>query len=147
MTTIACSLKEMAGDSLVTDDDVGTGAYLGTKIHRIRGSLFGEAGENCSGAGLALEWLRNDRKTHQPPIPDEDWDWRILELSKEGIFIWDTWMRRERVKETTMAIGSGRKVALYCMRVLGYGPERAVHEAAKVDHHTQAPVSVERIKR
>lgn len=143
MTTIACNLKCMAGDSLVSHDDIGIGSYLSIKVRRIRNSIFGEAGEDCSGIGLALDWLKNDWDTHQPPVPEDDWDWNILELSPEGIFVWDTWMHREPVMEPTMAIGSGRKVALYCMRFLGMTPEQAVHEAAKVDHHTRAPVRVE----
>lgn len=140
MTTIACNLKEMAGDSLVTDDDIGTGTRLGMKLWRVRKSVFGVAGEDCSGEGLARYWLEHDYKTHQPPVPDDDWDWHFLELSPQGIFVWDKWMHREQVMEETMAIGSGRKVALYCMRILHMTPAKAVFEASKVDHHTRPPV-------
>ena len=147
MTTIACNLNEMAADSLVSDDYIGVGVYLGVKLHVIHGSLFGEAGECVNGVGLALDWLRNDRKKYLPPTPEEDWDWRLLELSKDGIFVWDTWMRREPIREASMAIGSGRKVALYCMRILGMSPEQAILEAAKVDHHTRPPVAVERLRK
>lgn len=146
MTTIACNLFQMAADSLVSHDDIGTGSYLGSKLHRIRRSIFGEAGEDISGVGLALDWLVNDYTTHQPPLPEDDWDWNLLELAPDGIFVWDTWMRREPIRETTMAIGSGRKVALYCMRFLAMNPAEAIAEAAKVDHHTREPVVVLNLK-
>ena len=144
MTTVACNSKEMAGDSLVTDDEIGVGAYSGIKLHRIGKSIFGESGEDCSGIGHALKWLRTNRKS-APPDAIEDSDWHLLELAPDGIFVWDTWMHREPVKEQTMAIGSGRKVALYCMRYLNMSPEQAVFEASKVDHHTRPPVLVEKL--
>lgn len=147
MTTIACNLEMIVGDSLVSHDDIGTGAYLGMKLHRIGNSIFGEAGEDCSGIGIALDWLRMGKHRADPPYPIEDSDWNLLELAADGIFVWDTWLRREPVYEPNMAIGSGRKVALYCMRVLKYDPLKAVAEAAKVDHHTRAPFHVERLSK
>jgi hypothetical protein len=146
MTTIACNRSQMAGDSLLTCTDIGTGAYLSTKVRRIGKSIFGECGENCEESGLAWEWLQSKRKPDARPEFQEDADFYFLELSPSGIFVWNFSLTRETVLEDNMAVGSGRKVALYCMRYLGMTPAEAVTEAAKVDHHTRAPVVVMDLK-
>lgn len=147
MTTIACDLRRMAGDSLVTHDDIGTGAYLSRKVRRIGDSLFGDSGENVEEIGLAWEWLESKkRKPSLRPEFQEDADFHFLELSPEGIFIWNFSLTREPVLEPSMALGSGRKVALYCMRELGMKPNEAVLQAAKMDHGTRGPVTVLSLK-
>ena len=61
------------------------------------------------------------------------------------IWLWDETLDRDLVMEPNFAIGSGAKVALYCMRVLGMGPRKAVQEAARVDAYTKGPFVVERL--
>ena len=39
-----------------------------------------------------------------------------------------------------LAVGSGRKVALYCMKYRGMSPAEAVAEACKVDHWSEVPI-------
>lgn len=147
MTTIACNLREIAGDSLVSLDGVGTDEFLSKKLYRIGKSIFGETGENCNDVGIALEWLKAGRKPKdRPRIVGGPSEFLLLELSPDGIFVWNTSLTRDPIKESCMAVGSGRKVALYCMRYLGMTPAKAVEEAAKVDRYTKPPIYVERLR-
>lgn len=147
MTTIACNRKEIAGDSLVSLDGVGSDEFLSKKLYRIGKSIFGETGENCNDVGIAIEWLRSGRKPrNRPRIAGGGADFLLLELSPEGIFVWNTSLTRDPLLEMFAAVGSGRKVALYCMKHLGMTPEKAVQEAAKVDRYTKSPVYVERLR-
>lgn len=147
MTTIACNRNEIAADSCVTYEGVGTDKYLSIKLHRIGKSIFGETGNNCDETGLALEWLRNGARPKVRPKLSEHAEFRLLELNPDGIFIWTPRLTREPILEENMAVGSGRKVALYCMRVLKMSPEAAVLEASKMDEWTKPPVIVERLRR
>lgn len=146
MTTIACNRKEMAADSLFTFDDAGVGAFPTRKLYRIADSIFGEAGEDNSSSRM-IRWLVNGRREDERPHFDKNEKNAciLIELSPEGIHVWDHELFPYPVREDTFAIGSGRKVALYCMRVLNMSPEQAVKEACKVDHGTREPIDVERL--
>lgn len=148
MTTIACNRRVIAADSCLTHQDIGigTGQFPTQKLHRIGRSIFGERGEDMAGIALALDWLRKGAKySKRPEIPD-DADWYLLELAPEGIYLWDTTLTRDPVKEPNFAIGSGAKAALYCMRFLKMSPLRAVEEASRVDAFTRAPFVVETLR-
>ena len=144
MTTIACNLKEIAGDTRVTWEGIGTDAFSGIKIFPAKnGAIYGVTGENCAGSIRAIEWLQGDRLPEykpQPPEYEHDWSWRLIELSADGIALYNEYLERERTFDPILAVGSGRKVAIYCMRYLHMTPAEAVHEACKVDHWSQAPV-------
>lgn len=145
MTTIACNLQEMSADSLVSDEYVGTGEYASRKLHRIGDSIFGESGENCEEIGLAIEWFKRGQIPDERPEFTEDADFIILELSRKGIFVWNKFLVPTFIDERFMAIGSGRKVALYCMKHLKMPPEQAVLESSKVDRYTKPPIHTEKL--
>lgn len=148
MTTIACNRQELAADSCYTHDDIGigTGQFATLKIHRIGRSIFGMRGDNTVGQVQALQWIADGRRpSRRPEIPAKA-DWHLLELSPDGIYLWDQSLDREVVLERTFAIGSGAKVALYCMRELRMTPLKAVEEAAKVDAYTRGPFIVEKLR-
>jgi len=141
MTTVACSLTEMAADSKVMDESVGTGVIYTHKVFAIGDSLFGIAG-NLTEALLVIDWLRAGRnKFERPHIPDNA-DFSLLELAAQGISIWTPDLAPVLIQDTCCAIGSGGPVAHYCMSVLGMRPYQAVVEAAKVDNNTGPPVCV-----
>lgn len=142
MTTIACNLREMAGDTRVTCEGIGTDSYSNIKLFVSYGSIYGTRGENCDGQVRGIEWLQDGKIPENRPDPPKDADWQILELSPAGIALYNTWMERDLLLDTCMAIGSGRKVALYCMRVLGMTPAQAVAEACKMDDFSGPPVYV-----
>lgn len=148
MTTIACNRREIAADSCMTFDDigVGTGQSPVTKLHRIGKSVFGERGDDTTGISIALDWLRRGARYRDRPAMPPEASFYLLELSPQGIFLWTHALDRDRLNETTFAIGSGAKVALYCMRYLGMTPLKAVQEAAKVDVYTKGPFIVEKIR-
>lgn len=143
MTTLACNLKEMAGDTRISWDEVGMDTIQGVKLFVGNGAIYGMTGGNCTGVIRALEWLQSSRNPPdmpQPPEYDHDWDWRIFELSSQGIAIYNEMLEREQSLEPMLALGSGRKVALYCMKYLRMSPAEAVREACKVDHHSELPI-------
>lgn len=144
MTTIACSLKEIAADTRVTWEGVGTDAFSGVKVFAAKnGALYGVTGDNCAGSLRAIEWLQGDRLAETKPHPPEyehDWDWKLIELSKDGIAIYNEYLERDATLEPVLAVGSGRKVALYCMKYLRMSPAEAVREACKVDHFSESPI-------
>jgi ATP-dependent protease HslVU (ClpYQ) peptidase subunit len=148
MTTIACNRREIAADSCVTHGDIGIGAgqYRTPKLHRIGRSIFGERGESMAGVSQALWWLRKGAKRHDMPKLPKDADFYLLELAPQGIFLWDSYLDRELIDEPNFTIGSGGKVALYCMRELKMTPAQAVAEAAKVDAYTRAPIITMKLK-
>lgn len=144
MTTIACNLREIAADTRVTLEGVGTDAFAGVKLFAGKnGALYGLTGDNCSGSIRAIEWLTGERlpeiKPH-PPEYEHDWDWKLIELSRDGISIFNEYLERDVTIEPVLAVGSGRKVALYCMRYLGMSPAEAVREACRVDHFSNVPI-------
>lgn len=145
MTTIACNLKEMAADTRVVWEGIGSDAYSGIKLYPSkRGGVLGVTGGNCTGALRAVEWLQQETPSlehrPQPPTGDHGWDWKIIELTPQGIAVYNEILEREPIMDDVMAVGSGRKVALYCMKYLGMSPAQAVYEASKVDEWSDAPV-------
>ncbi len=136
----------MAADSCFTFDDAGTGAFTTKKLYRIDDSIFGEAGGGSS--SRIIRWLIDGRRPDERPSFDkeEKGEAIVIELNREGIFIWDHELFAYPVLENSFAIGSGRKVALYCMRVQRMSAEEAVKEACKVDDGSREPVHVEKLE-
>jgi len=135
----------MAGDTRVGWGEVNDDTYQAVKLFMSKqvGAIYGMSGENCTGAIRAIEWLQSDRNLEARPHPPEyehDWDWKLLELSRGGIAVYNEYLEREPIIGSCAAIGSGAKVALYCMRYLNMSPAEAVREACKVDHHSELPV-------
>lgn len=119
-------------------------AFVGQKLFAGKnGVIYGWTGGNCTGSVRAMEWLLGDRLVETKPHPPEyehDWDWKLIELSKDGIAIYNEYLERELTLEPLLAVGSGRKVALYCMKYLRMSPAEAVREACRVDHFSEVPI-------
>lgn len=147
MTTVIALPEQgiMASDSLITTYGNLT-QYRSDKLYRANGSIFGEAGD--VEAGLRFRrWAQDGMpKKDRPKFVGYDQDlFYVLELAKDGLWIWDLTMVRQKVMDTVYAIGSGGKVALYCVVVLKMTAEQAILEAAKVDIHTAGPVQILRL--
>lgn len=140
MTTIAASLTEMAADSaLVTGGAVATVS----KIHRIGKSIFGEAGSGFE-CLLLIEWLKGKRDRRallKMPDAFERDDVYILELSPDGLALWNGWGIRMPIKDECYAIGSGSMAAMAALKA-GANPEEAVKIAAELDENTREPIEV-----
>lgn len=142
MTTIACNLKEIAADTRCSWDGVGTDTYSAVKLFAGKDALYAVTGEDCDGSMICIEWLQSGVGIQgRPDRPEEcSWDWKVIELSDDGIAIFNTYFERDVSIEPILAFGSGRKVAYYCMKYLGMSPAEAVREACKVDHHSELPI-------
>jgi ATP-dependent protease HslVU (ClpYQ) peptidase subunit len=127
MTTIVATTEMMASDRRVT----GGPMFRITKIQRIRGSLYGGAG-NVEQILKMFEWFRN---------PDMKPDWKfgtefeILQLSPEGLFLWGGEMIAMPLDLPHYAIGSGGAFALGAMEA-GAPPAEAIRIAHKFDPYT-----------
>jgi hypothetical protein len=143
MTTIACNRECMAADTRVSID--GAAFYNSPKLFRVGDSIFGTAGDGMM-CLVMIEWLKTKRVRKELY---ENWTehtersacW-ILELSPEGIFVWDGWGMREPLLNQRYAIGSGQVAALKGMD-MGQSPEDAVKQAPDYDQYSGAPIQVE----
>jgi len=140
MTTIASNLREMAGDTRVVQEGIGTDSYASVKIFVAKNAIYGIHGENCEGQIRAIEWLQQGSLPENRPEPTKAADWHIMELSYSGLAVYNTWLERDLLLNKYIAIGSGRKVAMYCMRILGMPPAEAVREACRVDDFSDMPI-------
>jgi hypothetical protein len=104
------------------------------KIHRIKGSLFGIAGDVMLGL-LVIRWLNGPRdieQLHKLIPPDHRNDVDILELAKDGLAFWNGWGVRMPLMDNSYAIGSGAQAALSAVRQ-GEPPEKALKHAINLD--------------
>lgn len=136
----------MAGDTKVSWEGIGTDVCSAVKLFATNGCLYGLRGADCTGQLHALEWLRGGAIPANRPAPPANADWDILELSVNGIANYNEHLEREELLDQLMAIGTGRKVALYCMRYLGMSPAEAVAEACKVDDFSGPPIYTASLK-
>ena len=137
MTTIAATLKEIAADTRVSWEGVGNDTYKSVKLYKTKYGLYGITGENCDGSITAIGWFMDGGIRPEPP---KKADWRILELGETGLAIYNTYLERDSILDNCISLGSGRKVALYCMKVLGMSPAEAVREACKADSWSGLPI-------
>jgi ATP-dependent protease HslVU (ClpYQ) peptidase subunit len=137
MTTIVATVEIMASDRRVT----GGPMFKATKIQRIKGSIYGGAG-NLEQIIKMFEWFRN---------PDMKPDWKfqpefeILQLSPEGLFVWGCEMIAVPVGMPYYAIGSGSHYALGALEC-GAPPADAIRVAHKFDPYTGREVQIHKLQ-
>jgi hypothetical protein len=137
MTTIIATLEVLASDRRVT----GGPMFKATKIARIKGSLYGGAG-NLEQIMKMFEWFKN---------PDMKPDWKfqpefeILELNEGGLFVWGSEMIAVPVGMPYYAIGSGAPYALGALEC-GAPPSDAIRVAHKFDPYTGREIQVHKLK-
>jgi hypothetical protein len=141
MTTIACSLREIASDSKIGEEDLAGGWYRGPKLRRIGNRIFAEAG-NTDEVPLLYEWIERGANPTDRPVLSPAADFLLLELSRDGIAVWTKYLTRTPMDTEFAAIGSGGPIALYLMRFQGMSPPAAVREACRVDEASEPPVYV-----
>lgn len=142
MTVIACNLKEMAADQLVT---AGSDHWYAPKLHRLDdGSICGVAGD--SGADAVVAWLKRGGRKGDEPIVSER-DFYVLHLTHTGIELYCSSTIPEKLTAKFHAVGCGGKVALYGMGKLKLSPVDAVKAACSVDVFCGGKVDVMRLKK
>ena len=139
MTTIVTNREMMICDSNVVMDSLGV--YPTNKFKRIGDSLYGVCGGDCSGAEFILNWLDNGGSWKDRPSKKEyRGDYFILRLAPNGIAIASSESPSfEAIEADFYAIGSGRKVARYCVERLGMSLPEAVLEACEFDRPWSSP--------
>jgi hypothetical protein len=146
VTCIACNLREMAADSLVQIE--GNGHYFACKMIRLEdGSIAGGAGKG-NGAELLMDWLaQGGLRGNEPEFKDPDFF--VLQLKRDGIYLYADSCIPEKLKDKNFAIGSGSDYAKLAMRhpKLKMSPAGAVREAIKHDRSCGGGVDVMRLGR
>ena len=131
MTTIAAcfSKKEIAADSMVSLETVHYGVC---KLRRGNVSLFGAAGDwdNCLKFLQALE---------SGSLNDMETDVSVLELRKDGLWVYEGTIIPARLKNDFYAIGTGANYAIAAMH-MGASPTQAVEIACMYDPSTRGPI-------
>lgn len=132
MTTLVCSRELMASDSQCTR---GTTPSFTTKLFRgPDGSVLGISG-NFNQALALVDFLCG--RSESPPDFSEEVS--VLQLRRDGIWIYDGSTRPVRVDLPFFACGSGSDIALGAMH-MGAAPEQAVKAAIRFDVYTGGKV-------
>lgn len=140
MTTIACDGKSMAGDGLITDNDIITMTDCRKVSVLEDGRVIGFAG-NAYGYAAFAKWLEAGAKGDPPKFCDSDSDITCLVLTPAGqLFTYDKhgYPFEER---PPFAIGSGQQFAIAAMD-LGKSPEEAVRYACTRDPFSAGDITV-----
>jgi hypothetical protein len=138
VTTIIASREWMAADQRATDG--GDPLCHVKKLHYIGTSIFGLAGD-CHAGMAVIEWLQTPKRNraHLYKMFGEDVAWRyemiLLELSHEGLALWNAWGVRLPILDETYAIGTGAHAALAALD-RGATPEECVMQATKRDQYS-----------
>jgi hypothetical protein len=142
MTTIAGNCECIAADQRVTS---GNPVARMKKIRRIRDSLYAGAG-HISLIVLFLDWLENPKRDvmrlHRMIPEDSRHEFEVLELSPNGLALWDGWGVRVPILDKTYAIGSGCMSAAQAMK-RGCTPEEAISETFSLDESSGGSVDTE----
>jgi hypothetical protein len=137
MTTIAVDAKAgvMCCDSFWFDGD---SCGVAKKIFRIKGDLYGGAGDS---KGLAI-WFHNYRKNLKLPNNDV----AILRLSAAGISCWSSADGWHTIDQKQFAVGTGAQAARGAMAA-GATCAKAVRLAADIVADTGGPVRTYKLKK
>ena len=135
MTTIVANLECMAADQRATDD--GPPLCHTKKLHWVKDSIFGLAGDVMAGLAV-LEWMKSPKRKRETlyKMFGDDVQWRyefvLMELSRDGLALWNAWGVRMPILDKCYAIGTGGSVALEVVEA-GGTPEEGVRRAMKRD--------------
>lgn len=131
MTTIAAcfSKREIAADSMVTLEGA---CYSVNKLRKGVMSVYGAAGE----WDACLKFLQ---AIESGKLEELEIDVTLLELRKDGLWVYESCLLPSKIKDDFYAIGSGAPYAIAAMR-LGCTPSEAVAIACEFDPASRLPV-------
>jgi hypothetical protein len=131
MTTIAArfSTLEIAADSMVSGDD---SFYLVEKLRRGKESVYG-------GCGDWDKILKMFQVLESGGDLDSDTDVTVLELRRDGIWIYESTIIPAKIKNDFWAIGTGANFAIAAMHC-GKSVKEAVEIACLYDTSSNMPV-------
>jgi ATP-dependent HslUV protease subunit HslV len=136
MTTIIATRELMVSDTRCTFPV----PFFAAKIYRAGGSLFGGAGDSVP-IEKFIAWKRG---ADRPEFGEED-NFTILELDRDGLWMWDKNLVRLEVRNKFYAIGTGAQYAMGAMEA-GATPAEAVKISARYDEHTGLPIETMKLE-
>lgn len=101
-----------------------------TKLRTAGGSIFGGCG-TLVGMAKFFRWV-DEGQPKKKPKHKSDADFWILELNKDGLFLWENAYIRYRIERGCFAIGAGGQAANALMMKAGMSPEEAVDASCDV---------------
>ncbi len=135
MTTIAAkfSTLEIAADTIISGDD---SFYRVSKLRFGPNSIYGACGDwnKCLKALSLVE-----KKSPKPSDWEADLEVTILQLRKDGLWIYESSIIPTKLKNDYWAVGTGANFAITAMR-LGKSPAEAVAIASEFDPYTRTPI-------
>lgn len=136
MTTLVATRQGVYSDSRCS---FGPSLFHSKKLFQIEGSVYAISGDipDCL---KFLEWVVEKDTNDTPEFSKED-SFDVLEVSPEGIFLWDGALCRMEVLDPFIAAGSGHMAAMAALH-LGSSPEVAIETACKVDPASGGPLQV-----
>ena len=142
MTTIAANLECMAADQRMTSGNAPARVH---KIRRIGDSLYAGAG-TTSLIVVFLDWLdapKKDRLRLYRMIPEDSrHEFEVLELSPQGLALWDGWGARLPILDKFYAVGTGGLSAMQALK-RGLSPEESISETFSLDECSGGTVECE----
>lgn len=138
MTTVAAcfSKGEIAADSMVTLEGV---CYSVNKLRQGVSSVFGATGN----WDACLKFLQAIEKN---TFDEADAEVTVLELRKDGLWVYEGCIIPAKIKNDYYAIGTGAAYAIAAMR-LGHTPTEAVALACEFDPGSRGPVDTLHLQR
>lgn len=142
MTTIAANLEMISADQRMTS---GNAPARMRKIRRIGECIYAGAG-NVDLIFVFLAWLDAPKKDplRLYRLVPEDYrsEFEILELSPQGLALWNGWGVKVPLLDKYYAIGSGNLSAMQAMK-RGLPPDEAVSETFSLDECSGGTVESE----
>jgi hypothetical protein len=134
MTTVVATRDALYADSQAS---FGDSFFESKKLYRIKDSILGISGTSTASRKF-LKWFETRDNCLEF---NEDDSFTTLELSPNGLFMWDHNLTPIEILSQHMAIGSGHMAALAALH-LGSSPEVAIETACKLDPHSGGPLQV-----
>lgn len=139
MTTIVATKKGIYADTKCSY----TVPFKVSKIVSVGSSVFGGSGD-LDDIVRFFEWRKKGGKLKDAPTLEDGLD--VLEVCKDGIFMWGKKLVRLKVDEPVYAVGSGSQYAMGAI-AMGASPEQAIETAARYDSQTALPIEFVKVKR
>lgn len=141
MTTVLADarLGVMVSDSSTSDPDTQL-KWPTQKIFEFDDALFGVCGDSAE-IDRWLAWMRSGRKGRRPRFKESS----VLELARDGLFVWDNAQHRYSAERDCHAVGGGAMAALAAVEC-GKTPEEAVEIACRIHHGSEGPLQIRNLK-
>lgn len=136
MTTVVATRTALYSDSRCS---FGPAHFTSKKLFKVGKSIFGFSGSMTDSLKF-IQWAKDRDQENIPEFFKEE-SFDVLEVSPEGIFVWDNELVPMEILDPWATAGSGHMAALAALH-LGSSPEVAIETACKVDRASGGPLQV-----